>query len=62
MRADGAVLLQSQGFDAPRDAGVMIGQLQSQPDNLAQLLDILQLGDSFTLSDVALALKEIAES
>ena len=62
VRADGAVLLQSQGFDAPRDAGVMIGQLQSQPDNLAQLLDNLQLGDSFSLSDVALALKEIAES
>ena len=62
VRADGAVLLQSQGFDAPRDAGVMIGQLQSQPDNLAQLLDNLQLGDSVSLSDVALALKEIAES
>ncbi|MFG5776944.1 tryptophan--tRNA ligase [Comamonas sp. J-3] len=62
VRADGAVLLQSQGFDAPRDAGVMIGQLQAQPENLAQLLDNLQLGDSFSLSDVSLALKEIAES
>ena len=62
VRADGTVLLQSQAFDAPRDAGVMIAQLQSQPAALAQVMDNLQLGDSFSLSDVELALKEIAEN
>ncbi|WP_395024383.1 tryptophan--tRNA ligase [Comamonas odontotermitis] len=62
VRADGAILLQSQAFDAPRDAGVMIAQLQSQPEALGQIMDNVQLGDSFSLSDVQLALKEIAES
>ena len=62
VNAEGAVLLQSQGFDAPRDAGAMIAQLQAAPQNLQDVMDNLQLGDSFSLSDVQLALKEIAES
>ena len=62
VRADGAVLLQSQAFDAPRDAGVMIGRLQTQPETLAQIMDNVQLGDSFSLSDIELALKEMAET
>ena len=62
VRADGAVLLQSLGFDAPRDAGAMIAQLQAQPQSLPEAMDNLQLGDSCSLSDVQLALKEIAES
>ena len=62
VRADGAILLQSQGFDAPRDAGAMVAQLQAQPETLPAAMPNLQLGDSFSLSDVELALKEMAES
>ena len=62
VRPDGAVLLQSQAFDAPRDAGMMIAKLQAEPQNLIQVMDNLQLGDSFSLSDVEVALKEMAES
>ena len=62
VRADGAVLLQSQAFDAPRDAGAMIAQLQAQPENMGHTMDNLQLGDSFSLSDVQLVLKEMAEN
>ncbi|WP_423935706.1 tryptophan--tRNA ligase [Comamonas sp. 23] len=62
VRADGGLLLQSQGFDAPRDAGAMIAHLQAAPQNLQDAMDNLQLGDGFSLSDVRLALKEIAES
>ena len=62
VRADGAILLQSQGFDAPRDAGAMVAQLQAQPETLPAAMPNLQLGDSFSLSDEELALKEMAES
>ncbi|MEG1203612.1 MAG: DUF1508 domain-containing protein, partial [Comamonas sp.] len=62
VRADGSVLLQSQAFDAPRDAGMMIAKLQAEPQNLIQIMDNLQLCNSFSLSDVEVALKEMTES
>jgi tryptophanyl-tRNA synthetase len=40
----------------------MIARLQAQPEDLQQAMANLQLGHSFSLSDVQLALKEIAES
>ncbi len=40
--ADGRVLLQSAGFDAPREAGQAIAQLQREPGALARLAPHLQ--------------------
>ncbi len=62
VRADGGLLLQSQAFDAPRDAGTMIASLQAAPGNLLQAMDNLVLGDDVSLSDVESALKEMAEN
>ena len=58
---DGGVLLQSTGFAAPRDAGTLIAQLRAQPEKLASLQHTVQLGNGYSIDDVQLALRAMAE-
>jgi len=55
--ADGRLLLQSQAFDAPKDAGAAIGQLRHDPAALSALAHQLQPAAGVALADVAQALE-----
>jgi len=54
--ADGRLLLQSLAFDAPKDAGVAIGQLQKDPAALGRLASRLDAVPGVTEQDVTAAL------
>lgn len=58
--ADGSLLLQSTGFDAPKEAGQAIAQLQSQPDALAALAARLAPVEGVDMADVRAALQALA--
>ena len=54
--ADGRLLLQSLAFDAPKDAGVAIGQLQKDPAALGRVASRLDAVPGVTEQDVTAAL------
>lgn len=60
--ADGRLLLQSTGFDAPKEAGQAIGQLQKGGDALQALAPRLAPVDGVEPADVAAALQALAEA
>ncbi|MBY0411243.1 MAG: DUF1508 domain-containing protein, partial [Burkholderiaceae bacterium] len=60
--ADGRLLLQSTGFDAPKDAGQAIGQLQKQAGALQALAAHLVPVSGVSGEDVAAALLAMAEA
>jgi tryptophanyl-tRNA synthetase len=62
LAADGRLLLQSAGFDAPKEAGQAIAQLQSQPDALSTLAAKLPAVAGVELADVRAALQALAEA
>ncbi|MBX3633153.1 MAG: tryptophan--tRNA ligase [Simplicispira sp.] len=55
--ADGRLLLQSQAFDAPKDAGAAIAQLRGDPAALSDLANQWLPAADVTLADVAQALE-----
>ena len=57
---DGRLLLQSTGFDAPKDAGQAIARLQRE--GLDALADQCVLGDGVAQADVANALQALADA
>lgn len=59
--ADGRLLLQSLAFDAPKEAGAAIGQLQKDPAALGQLASRLDPLPGVTEQDVAAALALLRE-
>ena len=60
--ADGRLLLQSTGFDAPKDAGQAIGQLQKQADALQTLAPRLAPVDGVNAVEVKAALQALADA
>ena len=62
LAADGRLLLQSTGFDAPKEAGQAIAQLQSQPDTLSTLAAKLPAVAGVDPADVRAALQALAEA
>lgn len=60
--ADGRLLLQSTGFDAPKEAGQAIAQLQKDPDALQTLAPRLAPVEGVSAEDVAAALQALAEA
>ena len=62
MDADGRLLLQSTGFDAPKEAGQAIAQLQKDPDALQTLAPRLAPMEGVSADDVAAALQALAEA
>ncbi|RKR27521.1 tryptophanyl-tRNA synthetase [Acidovorax sp. 93] len=60
--ADGRLLLQSTGFDAPKEAGQAIAQLQKDPDALQTLAQRLAPMEGVSADDVAAALQALAEA
>ena len=60
--ADGRLLLQSTGFDAPKEAGQAIGQLQKDAGALQALAPRLAPVDGVQGDEVAAALKALAEA
>jgi len=58
--ADGRLLLQSTGFDAPRDAGQAIARLQQDPQALAALAPHLAPPEGVGAEEVAAALQALA--
>ncbi|CAM3622372.1 tryptophan--tRNA ligase [Paracidovorax anthurii] len=60
--ADGRLLLQSTGFDAPRDAGQAIARLQKEAGALAALADRLAPVEGVAAADVEAALQALAEA
>ena len=60
--ADGRLLLQSTGFDAPKEAGQAIAQLQKDPDALQTLAPRLAPVEGVSADDVAAALQALAEA
>lgn len=63
MAADGRLLLQSTGFDQPKQAGQTIGQLQQHGvQALPELAAVLQLAQGVAHSDVADALHVLHEA
>ncbi|MCZ8092163.1 MAG: tryptophan--tRNA ligase [Acidovorax sp.] len=62
LAADGRLLLQSTGFDAPKEAGQAIAQLQSQPDALSTLAAKLPAVAGVDPADVRAALQALAEA
>ena len=60
--ADGRLLLQSTGFDAPKEAGQAIAQLQKDPDALQTLAQRLAPVEGVSADDVAAALQALAEA
>ena len=60
LAADGRLLLQSTGFDAPKEAGQAIAQLQTQADALAQLAQHLAPVEGVDTADVQAALQALA--
>ena len=63
MAADGRLLLQSTGFDAPKDAGQAIGQLQKDGAGALQALaPRLAPVDGVEQADVLAALQALADA
>ncbi len=62
LAADGRLLLQSAGFDAPKEAGQAIALLQSQPDALSTLAAKLPAVAGVDPVDVRAALQALAEA
>lgn len=63
MAADGRLLLQSTGFEQPKQAGQSIGQLQQQgADALTLLAGVLQLAEGVVQDDVVQALHLLQEA
>ncbi|MBH1979414.1 MAG: tryptophan--tRNA ligase [Comamonadaceae bacterium] len=60
--ANGRLLLQSTGFDAPKEAGQAIAQLQQNADALQTLAPRLTPVDDVTPADVSAALQALAEA
>ena len=60
--ANGRLLLQSTGFDAPKEAGQAIAQLQQNADALQTLAPRLTPVDGVTPADVSAALQALAEA
>ncbi len=60
--ADGRLLLQSTGFDAPKEAGQAIAQLQKDPDALQTLAQRLAPVEGVSADDVAAALQALAQA
>jgi len=60
--ADGRLLLQSTGFDAPKEAGQAIAQLQKDPDALQTLAPRLAPMEDVSADDVVAALQALAEA
>lgn len=60
--ADGRLLLQSTGFDAPKDAGLVIGQLQKQADALQTLAPHLAPVDGVSATEITAALQALADA
>jgi len=60
--ADGRLLLQSMGFDAPKDAGLAIGQLQKQADALQTLAPQLAPIEGVDTAEVRAALQALADA
>ncbi len=60
--ANGRLLLQSTGFDAPKEAGQAIAQLQQNADALQTLAPRLTPVDGVTPADVSAALQTLAEA
>ncbi|UCV00329.1 tryptophan--tRNA ligase [Acidovorax radicis] len=60
--ADGRLLLQSTGFDAPKDAGLAIGQLQKQADALQTLAPHLAPVEGVDTAEVQAALEALADA
>ena len=58
--ADGRLLLQSRGFDAPKEAGQAIGQLQAHADALQALAPRLAPVDGVTAAEITAALQALA--
>jgi tryptophanyl-tRNA synthetase len=56
--AAGRVLLQSQSFAAPKEAGAVIAQLQRDPGSAAQMAPV----DGVSAADVRAALQQLAEA
>jgi tryptophanyl-tRNA synthetase len=60
--ADGRLLLQSTGFDAPKEAGQAIALLQKDPQALQALTARLAPVDGVTEADVQAALQALADA
>ncbi|KRD48220.1 tryptophan--tRNA ligase [Acidovorax sp. Root275] len=60
--ADGRLLLQSTGFDAPKEAGQAIARLQKEPGAQQALAPHLSPVDGVADADVAAALQALAEA
>lgn len=60
--ADGRLLLQSTGFDAPKDAGQAIAQLQKDAGALQALAPRLAPVDGVQAADVSVALQALADA
>ncbi len=60
--ADGRLLLQSTAFDAPKEAGQAIAQLQKDPDALQALAARLAPVEGVSADDVAAALQALADA
>ena len=60
--ADGRLLLQSTGFDAPKDAGLVIGQLQKQADALQTLAPHLAPVEGVDNAEVQAALQALVDA
>ena len=62
VRADGRLLLQSMGFDAPKEAGQAIAQLQKDSAALQTLAPRLAPVDGVDAAEVTAALQALAEA
>ena len=60
--AEGRLLLQSAGFDAPKEAGQAIAQLQKSPQGLQDLAPRLVPVEGVAPADVAAALQALADA
>lgn len=60
--ADGRLLLQSTGFDAPKEAGQAIAQLQKDPAALQALAPRLSAVEGVSTGDVTSALQALADA
>ena len=60
--SDGRLLLQSTGFDAPKEAGQAIAQLQQSPDALQALAARLAPVEGVAPADVSAALQALADA
>ena len=63
MAADGSLLLQSTGFEQPKQAGQTIAQLQQQgAAALPTLASLLNLADGIHMEEVAHALQALQDA